>query len=884
MFGLQKKVLQLLLVCCSILSVAKAEKKEKGVKINTPRQTTVLQSDWLFSKKDSVSWTAVTIPHSWNTTDVMDDTPGYYRGIGWYKRKLAISDTKNKKTFLYFDGANQETTLFVNGKTVGVHAGGYTRFSFDITSFIHKGQNDVVVKVDNSFNQNIAPLSADFTFFGGIYRNVYLISTSDVHADMNDHAASGIYITTPAVSAAAASTQVRAGFVNESPTDRFVKLETVIYNPAGKKVAERQSGETIKTGAKIVFDQLLPEIKQPLLWSTDQPNLYKVVCRLYDGKNNTLLDEVTHNIGYRWYSFSADSGFYLNGKSLKLIGASRHQDYKDLGNALPGWMHERDVQLIKSMGGNFLRVAHYPQDPVVLETCDKLGILTSVEIPVVNRITLNDTFAVNCAAMQVEMIRQNFNHPSVVIWAYMNEIFLKPPFDDSTINKRKYDSCVAVLARNLEALTRKEDPTRYTMMSNHGDLKRYDTTGLTAIPMIIGWNLYSGWYGGKMEDFGKFLDNHHSKFPTKPVLVTEYGADADERIHSFATQRFDKSVEYAVQFHKVYLDAIQKRPFVAGGFVWNLADFNSETRGESTPHINSKGLLNWERKPKDSYVYYEANLVKQPVIRIASRSWQLRAGKADSLHPQTATQPVEVYSNLDSVQLLLNGKTLGVQPVANHVATWQVPFVDGVNILTATAVNKTAAPDVLTIHFNLVPRSVAQTFKPLNIWLGMANYFIDTTINAVWVPDQPYQKGGWGYIAKQDTVAYKLNHTYHNSNNVAGTDNDPLYQTNAKGIAAYKIDVPDGKYTVTMLVADNGNKPEPKVESSGAKDDSKLGLFVNDVMIAESTLSLRSLLPPGVLSKTITVVTKNGEGITINSDEPEGLSSLSALQVKRAER
>ncbi|MEI9956219.1 MAG: glycoside hydrolase family 2 TIM barrel-domain containing protein [Ferruginibacter sp.] len=223
-----------------------------------------------------------------------------------------------------------------------------------------------------------------------------------------------------------------------------------------------------------------------------------------------------------------------------------------------------------------------------------------------NEITESEAFYQNCKNMQVEMIRQNYNHPSIIIWCYMNEILLKPHFTNDKERQKIYFAAITKLAQSLDSITRKEDPYRYTMIANHADFTKYNDNKLTTIAMITGWNLYSGWYSAKQEDFPAFLDRHHEKLPNQPFMITEYGADADNRIRSVAPLRFDKSVEYTTKFHQFYITEIMKRPFVAGSVVWNLADFNSETRTETMPHINNKGLLTWDRIPKDPYYLYQA--------------------------------------------------------------------------------------------------------------------------------------------------------------------------------------------------------------------------------------------------------------------------------------
>ena len=560
------------------------------------RTVFTINSNWLFFRGDTATrgqnsnWTQVSIPHTWNAEDVMDEEPGYYRGDGWYKKTIYIpADWKEKEIYLYFEGANQMTEVFVNGKPVGKHTGGYTAFSFPVSAYLNfasqgNAANELVVKVNNSHSENVPPLSADFTFYGGLYRDVYLKAINKVHFDADNYASSGVFISTPVVTASNAAVTVKGAFINGSNSKKNVLVSQKIYDAAGHLFAEEKSSFKVNANQKINFAQVFKNIKGQHLWSIEDPYLYRVVSTITDASTNQSLDEVSNPLGFRWFAFDAEKGFLLNGTAVKLVGASRHQDFKGLGNALPDAMHVRDVELLKQMGGNFLRVAHYPQDPAVLEACDRLGILASVETPIVNRITESEEFAANAKNMHLEMIRQNYNHPSLIIWTYMNEVLLVPRYDRGSDKQEAYFKAVAKLAQDIEDLTRKEDTARYTMIPNHGNWELYNRVGLTRIPRLVGWNLYLGWYGGALEDFGKFLDQHHKTLPDKPLLVTEYGSDADGRLHSFSPERFDKTVEYTTNFHKVYLREMMDRPFVAAAIIWNLAEFNSEQRAETTPH------------------------------------------------------------------------------------------------------------------------------------------------------------------------------------------------------------------------------------------------------------------------------------------------------------
>ncbi|RYE37081.1 MAG: glycoside hydrolase family 2, partial [Sphingobacteriaceae bacterium] len=474
------------------------------------RQIIGFNDQWQFSKdaKATASPQNLTglnsekiyIPHTWNDKDVIDDKPGYYRGIGWYKRTFKTNPAlKNKSISISFDGSNQETEVYINGKLAGKHIGGYTKFIIPVSGLLKFDgdfSNEILVKVNNRFNKDIAPLTADFTFFGGIYRNVNLLITNQIHFSQSDFGSNGIYITTPVVSTKTATVKVKSLLDNSTNNTKKLLLKTVLYNADGKEITTQNTAIKLTAGEERVVLQDLEPVANPNLWSPENPYLYRVVTQIVDAQSKEIVDKITNPLGFRWFRFDAKEGFFLNDKPLKLIGASRHQDYEGLGNAVPAVLQIRDMELLKAMGGNFVRIAHYPQDPVILQTCDRLGILATEEIPVVNAITESAAFTENCKNMQVEMIKQNFNHPSLIIWGYMNEVLLRPKFGNDKPRQKIYYSHIRELAQTLEDLTRKEDPSRYTMMACHGDFDRYNRIGLTKIPQVLGWNLYQGWYSG----------------------------------------------------------------------------------------------------------------------------------------------------------------------------------------------------------------------------------------------------------------------------------------------------------------------------------------------------------------------------------------------------
>jgi len=847
-------------------------------------------------KSDSIKWEKISLPHSWNTTDVAGDT-GYYQGIGWYKKTIyAPASWQGKSIYLYFEGANQVADVYVNGKLAGTHIGGYTAFSFDIGKLLNFNKdgltpNQILVKLDNSHSENIPPLSADFTFFGGIYRDVYLITANPMHFDLDNNAASGVKVLTPRVSNTQADLTVEGAVTNATAEAYRAVVVSSVFSADGQLVKEIKTNISFPANSTTAFSQPLASIPNPHLWSPDDPYLYHVVNEIYD-KQGELLDQTTVPLGLRWFKFDAATGFYLNGKPMKLIGANRHQDYKGMANAVPDAIHEQDMKLLKDMGANFIRISHYPQDPAVLEACDRLGMLASIEIPIVNRITQSAEFTQNCENMQVEMIRQNFNHPSIIIWAYMNEVLLVPRYQHDTPEQQKYFADVAKLAATLDSLTRKEDPSRYTMISCHGDFDRYNKTGITRIPQIVGWNLYYGWYVPGFEGFGQFLDRHHAELPDKPLIVTEYGCDGDTRLHSAAPERFDKTIEYQTIYHKKYLKAMMDRPFVSGGAMWCLVDFNSYNRIDAAPHTNTKGVATDTRVPKDVYYYYQANLLTKPFIKIGSRNWTLRGGIADA--NGECVQPVEVYSNLPEVGLWLNGKLLGKQQVKDKVAVFNVPFKDGTNDLKAVAERDGINyEDFASIKFKAVPSSLKDMIMPfdeLNVSLGDSRTYTDDKLQQFWLPEKPYSPGSWGYV---DGHAFSMKGNslqgLGTNKNILGTDYDPIYATQRVALDAFKLDVPDGKYQVTLLFAELLSNKEREslandLNNTAQKEtaaDRSFDVFINGEKVAERLGNDNYLEPERAFSIRYTIDVTGGAGINIKFEALKGESILNGLQVKK---
>jgi beta-galactosidase len=873
-----------------------------GLKVaaqDTGRNIISLNDQWEFHQQDGPV-EKVNIPHTWNDKDVLDDEPGYYRGLGIYRRKLKLDDVaRGKDVYLVFNGVAQEAEILINGKTAGTHIGSYTGFTVHISPYLNYKNDVIEVRANNRFNEDIPPLTADFTFFGGLYRKVALLITDQVHFSQQMNGSTGVLVSTPAVSSAEASVRISSKVDNTSSSARKIRVSSTISNARGERIAVQTQTLTLAgySGSSVV--QNFRSVKRPALWSPQHPYLYRVVTTITDARTEEVIDQVLNPLAFRFFHFDADKGFFLNGSPLKLIGASRHQDYEYLGNAVPDALQTRDVELLKAMGGNFLRVAHYPQDPLVLEACDRLGILASVEIPVVNTITETAAFTKNCLQMQREMISQNYNHPSVIIWAYMNEILLRPKFANDKPRQQVYITHVRELAQQLDSLTRKEDPSRYTLLVNHGAWDLYHKAGLTKIPMLVGWNLYSGWYSGALTDFAGFLDRHHRELPGTPLLVTEYGADADPRIRSFSPIRFDKSVEYAIKFHQVYLKAMLERPFVAGGMAWNLADFSSETREETMPHINNKGLLSIGRKPKDTYHLYQAYLIEQPYLKFASSLWNYRAGVSDS-GSVVSTQPLQVATNRKAAELFLNGKSLGVKTTLDHILEWQVPFRDGLNQLRVVA---EGLSDEAEVEFDLHPYRFADLnilpadesagtksdFKAMNILLGSKRFYIEEHEKQLWMPGQAYRPGSWGYVGGSAYKGTNNRISYGSDKNILGTDNDPVYQTQEVGIKQFKLDVPDGVYDLTLHFAEliGGETKEAlayNLDNNHQKEAVAKRVFqvaINGNVFLQKLNLAADYGYTTAVKKSTRINVQNGKGIVIDFTAITGEPVLNAFQINK---
>ncbi|MCM1311965.1 MAG: malectin domain-containing carbohydrate-binding protein [Bacteroides sp.] len=829
------------------------------------RQSRTINDNWEFKKVSDSEWAVVNIPHTYN----MDAYEGmrYYRGKGVYRRLLDVPEIdKSRRYYLRIDAASKGAEVRINGESLGSHAGGYTKFLFDVTDKI-TDKNEIEITVDND-RPDITPISADFTFFGGIYRDVWLISTPDCHFNMGNMGSDGIFISTPVVSEKEAVVRVRSEVTNDSDSPAVLEVASVITAPDGKHVQTIRNKVRLKAGETKSVEGTGKKIANPLLWSPEAPNLYTVRTVLSDPNTGEELDSYTHHTAFRWFAFDGNKGFSLNGKPYKLRGFNRHQDQWPVGVALPDEAHRRDIELQKELGANFIRIAHYPQDDAVLELCDKRGLLVWEEIPIVNIVPDTEGYADNCELNLREMIRQHYNHPSVIAWGYMNEILLTAPQP----GKPGWEACrdrTVALARRLERALKEEDPSRASVMA-YNMTNLYNEIGLDLID-VSGWNLYHGWYVGQLGDFNKWCEEQHERYPERPVIISEWGAGSDRRLHTDNGRPFDFSIEYQHTYVEHYLPFIEETEWICGCSYWNFIDFNVAARQESMPRVNNKGVAYNDRTFKDIAYYFKSMWRKDvPVVHIASRDRAVRIGEDGQKHP------VKIYTNLPEVELVVNGVGMGKKAVSNCSVTFEVEFPKGRSTLIAKGYDgQDRTEDCMTVIRN--PYPCLSDGGELAINVGGNCDFTSDLSNLTWLSDRPYTPGKWGYVGGKERST---------TSEIKGTVDGPVYQTWREGDFTYRVDAPAGEYEVELLMADV-SRPAAQLANLLARSNSEkeqdMARF--DVLINGQEVE-RDFSPVvnghfRTAFKRRYIVDNNGEGIRIDFRAVKGKPYLSGLKIRK---
>ncbi|BDD01095.1 glycoside hydrolase family 2 TIM barrel-domain containing protein [Persicobacter psychrovividus] len=760
-------------------------------------QTSSFNGGWSFALSDAsghpnAKMEAIHIPHTYNLDAYK--TKDYYRGYAVYEKQFTIDKAEaGRLHYLHFEGVNSKAQVFLNDQLLGAHQGGYTAFNIALDKALKFGATNRLKVVVNNENKNLAPLSGDFTIFGGIYRDVWMVSKAKTHFDLDQLGGWGGIIRTPKVSASQASLSFE-GKINSAQSQNL-KMEVVLTAPDGSKVMAKTFKKYFHKGTKSWHVEM-PTVNKPQLWSPDSPLLYHLTATLKDRHGRTL-DTFSHQVGFRWFAINAQNQFELNGAPLKLIGASRHQDKAPYGIAVSDEQHFADMKMIKDMGGNFTRLAHYPQDPAVLDACDRLGIIVWQEIPLVDIMSKNEAFTSSATNMLKEMIEQYRNNPSIAIWGLMNEACIQVKYRIKKKEPRDlFCLWTAKFGKSLNKLAKEEDPSRLTAMAFNEDIN-YDRYGMSGIADITGWNLYPGWYGGQLKGFEHFIAEQHRLFPHRALFISEFGAGSDARIHANNPQKFDFSMEYQQKYLEHYLKVIQNTDYIMGGSVWNLADFSSASRQESMVHINNKGLVHLDHTPKDVYYFLQACLVKdRPIVHIATDDW---ANRTQVTEGDRAKIEVKVYTNQNHLSLFVNGIDHGERTVRNHIARWKMQNKSGVYQLIA-AKNRTM--DVATLSLNNIPAKLKKG-APVNIHINAGSSVIYTDhAKTTWFADRAYSEGGWGFIGGEHFKQGDRNGTVAT---IKDTDEQPLFQTARIGDFSYKFDVAPGTYQLALNFADLSN-------------------------------------------------------------------------------
>jgi beta-galactosidase len=614
----------------------------------------------------------VNLPHTWNAAETLKGVANYNRTSAIYEHTFNLTAAmKGKRLFLYFEGVNSVAAVLLNNKFVDEHHGGYTGFCFEITNFVKPGPNSVTVQVSNAYRMDVIPLHGDFNVYGGIHRPVSLIVTDQNCISPLDHGSSGVYISQQQVSAQSAQISVLSKLCVADMAG--LSLKTTVYDREKRTIASSVSELTAASHKELRQNF---SINNPHLWNgKDDPYLYTVEVSLL--KNNQLVDQVSQPLGLRYFHVDPDKGFFLNGKYLDLHGAGRHEDLAGKGSALIGADHDQDMELIKELGATAMRLTHYPQNRYFYDLCDRNGIILWSEIPFVGPggytgtgYIKNRQLEANASMMLTELIRQNYNHPSICFWGMFNE--LKLNYDDPQ-----------PFIRELNALAKKEDPGRLTTLASN-----LGTEAFGNLTDLLGWNKYYGWYGGDFDEVGKWADETHRALPYKPISVSEYGAGASPFKHMESLEkptpggRFHPE-EWQTAFHEKNWEALKQRPFIWGKFVWVLADFGSSIRTEGDHDaINDKGLVTYDRKiKKDAFYFYKANWNAEPMLYISERRNTIR-------HKKTAT--VKVFSNVPVVRLWVNDKAYGHKKTNGlNTALWEdVKLRPGKNTIRVIAVTE----------------------------------------------------------------------------------------------------------------------------------------------------------------------------------------------------
>jgi beta-galactosidase len=712
------------------------------------------------------SWEQIFLPHTWNAHDGSDEVAGYFRGLGWYRKHFVLGEElRGKRIFLEFEGVNQVAEFWLNGKRIGEHKGGYTSFEFEVTTQAQFGAagNVLAVKVNNLYDRNIAPtIKTDLTFYGGIYRDVWLRITEPVYV-------AEAYWQTPSVSETAATIDVFMSLGNPEKRAGEFQIVHEVLDAEGNvvgKAATRVSGKgTLKQTIRVT---------NPRLWSPDSPYLYRIRTSVVEGSRVWDTSEIP--LGLRWFSFDADKGFFLNGKRLQVQGTTFHQSYPGMGDALPNSRHYANMRGIREMGCNFFRTSHYPHDPAVIEACDRLGLLVLEELFVGEEVENTDEYFAIQAQTAQEMIVRDRNNPSVILWGLSGEV-------DNP--EKSVDVVRKILLRFREI-----DPSRLITMHDPR------AEGVKQVLDVVGL------YGTFEED-----DRDHAQFPARKYLIEEYSAaEIGRGIYGMGP----KSEDLGCVNHEEFLNQANLRPWIAGSILWHQYDYDGEEYDSVIPHVLSFGMADSWRIPKDVYYFYQSQWTSKPMVHICGHwTWPGEEGK---------TRRVKVYSNCTKLELKLNGRSLGAREnpkyegLAFPVRVWDVPYEAGTleaiassGTQTVTDQRKTAGPPAGIVLRSDVDRLASGDRESL-AYITAAIVDKDQTVVPTAFHPISFTWYGPGELLPQTWAGYPTGLTW---NAVAGMTGVALRSTDRIGrcrVTAFSPGLSLGR--IEIAVATKGKKDE----------------------------------------------------------------------------
>ena len=629
-------------------------------------------------------WSQVQIPHTWNATDPVDAQPGYFRGAGWYRRAIDVgTPAEGEHHLLRFEAANMKAVVYVNGKRAGGHVGGYLGFNVDIGKWLNPdAENEILVRVDNGVDRSLIPSQkADFVLYGGITRDVYLLKRPQTYI-------SRLRIDTPEVSIESGSVTVSVELGGSQPIDGAM-VQFKLISPDGKELQDGQAGIT---AAATTLSLVLPNVDSPDLWSPDKPALYRIEATLVNADGRAI-HRLADHFGFRWYEFDENGAFVLNGQRLLLRGTHRHEEHAGFGAAMPNEFHVADMEMIKEVGANFVRLAHYPQDPAVYQAADRLGLILWDELPWCRGGIGDAEWKAKTELMLREMITQNRNHPSVFFWSLGNEIYWLPDFEGGDDEEQ-----INTFLQRLDDIAHEMDPGRMTA------IRKY-YAGFDIVD-VFSPSIWAGWYGGGYSQYEQALTDARKKYPR--MLHMEYGGSSHvgrfdpappggnglkggqvsvaEMVNQSGVVSVAKggdwSESYIVDLFDWHLGVTESFPGFAGNAQWSFKDFSTPLRPENPiPYVNQKGLVDRQGRPKEAYWVFKSRwITDSPFCRLYGHDWSPRQGKKGE------PLPFRAYCNTDAAELIVNGTSLGKKmrdlsafPAAG--LNWNADLEEGVNSL-----------------------------------------------------------------------------------------------------------------------------------------------------------------------------------------------------------